>query len=217
MKKIDSVSTIQKLNKEMGLTIALKNLKDKFTHDDRITDAFNNTIEAHAFNLVRDSIIYALSMSLMRIHDTSDRSDINSLRFLFEKLMPKAEAMRQFGERVKYFEEARNQYNKLKNSHLVSRIINLRHKFIAHHGDITMDVQLPKLKYLDDLTKQTCILIESLNKSITTEDLHDYEGIEISWNKCATIFFNSLITGQLLRKEKSMENVVNFMPVDKAS
>ncbi|GMQ79287.1 MAG: hypothetical protein BMS9Abin02_1862 [Anaerolineae bacterium] len=198
---IDPKAVVKKLHEETELAIAMRRMSEKFTYDERINDSFHDTYEAHGFNLVQASLVYVLALTLMRIHDTSERSDIYSLRNLFKEILPTSEETNRLGDRASLFEEARNQYKQLRESHLLSRTKTLRDRFIAHAGMLTGEEQLPKYQYLDDFTDKTVSLMEKL--SISVLDTHpSYDEVDDIWKKYASKFFDSLIQGQLVANTK---------------
>ena len=73
---------VQNLMEEMSKAIALKTLLEKFAHDSRIEESFNNTYEANAFNLIENSLNEALSMNLIRMCDQIKKRDVNSFKHL---------------------------------------------------------------------------------------------------------------------------------------
>lgn len=193
---IDPKAVVKKLHEETELAIAIRRMSEKFTYDERINDSFHDTYEAHGFNIVQASLVYVLALTLMRIHDTAERSDICSLRNLFEELLPTKEETNRLGDRASLFEDARKHYERLRKSHLLSRTKTLRDRFIAHAGMLTGKEQLPKYQYLDDFTDETVSLMEKL--SISVLDTHpSYDDVNEIWKKYASRFFDSLIQGQL--------------------
>lgn len=187
---------VESLMGEISNAIAIKCMLNKFAHDERIEAAYNNTYEAHPFNLIESSLAYALTMCLMRIFDETERDDLNSLRVLFEVIIPETDTSNLLGEDSEKFEEARELYTRMKSSHLLSRTKNLRHKFIAHSAMETGNVQLPKYSYLYELLGFCQKIVDHLALSVRRQNA-DHEGELYVWERYSSMFFNNLIQGQL--------------------
>ena len=187
---------VESLMGEISNAIAIKCMLNKFAHDERIEAAYNNTYAAHPFNLIESSLAYALTMCLMRIFDETKRDDLNSLRVLFEVIIPETDTSNLLGEDSEKFEEARELYTRMKSSHLLSRTKNLRHKFIAHSAMETGNVQLPKYSYLYELLGFCQKIVDHLALSVRRQNA-DHEGELYVWERYSSMFFNNLIQGQL--------------------
>jgi len=187
---------VESLMGEISNAIAIKCMLDKFAHDERIEAAYNDTYEAHPFNLIESSLAYALTMCLMRIFDETERDDLNSLRVLFEVIFPETDTLNSLVEDSEKFEEARELYTRMKSSHLLSRTKNLRHKFIAHSAMETGNVQLPKYSYLYELLCFGQKIVDYLALSVRHHNV-DHEGELYVWEQYSSMFFNNLIQGQL--------------------
>jgi hypothetical protein len=195
-KKQEAEKIVESLMGEISNAIALKCVLEKFAHDGRIKEAYDDTYESHAFNLIEGSLVYALTMCLMRIFDESKRDDVNSFRVLFESIIPQNETPDYFGEDSHTFEQARKLYIKMKSSHLLARTKELRHKFIGHSAMVTGNVQLPKYSYLYELLCFSKKIVENLALSVRRHHT-DYEGELSIWERYSSIFFDNLIQGQL--------------------
>jgi intein-encoded DNA endonuclease-like protein len=197
--KNEAIKIVGILITEISNSIALESLLKKFAHDERIKNSFDETYEAHAFNLVESSLLYTLSMNLIRICDESERDDLNSLRVLFEVMAPLSDAETYFGDGSIQFEKARELYIKLKGSHQIARVKALRHKYIAHNAIKKTKVQMPKYNHIYELLSTCVDIVELLGLSVICENT-DYEGEKEIWNKYSSSFFNNLIQGQLSAK-----------------
>ncbi len=191
---------VQDLQVEVSKAIALRALLKKFAHDKRIADAFDDTYEANAFNLIEDALVGALTMSLIRACDESERGDVNSFRVLFEVVAPPNDTENYFGNGSTQFEKARGLYIILKGSHQVARVKALRHKFIAHSAIEKAKVQKPKYDDLYDLLSSCVNIVELLAPSVCCQNT-DYEGEKEVWKKYSKLFFNSLIQGQVRKSD----------------
>lgn len=198
--KIRAENIVQSLMREISKAIALKALLEKFAHDSRIEESFNNTYEAHAFNLIENSLNEALTINLIRMCDESERDDVDSFRVLFEIIVPSNDAANYFGDCSSHFEEARKLYEELKGSHQLSRTIQRRHKFVAHNATKKDEVQILKYNYLYELLSKCKNILKLLILSVLQEST-DYEGEEEVWQEYSKRFFNNLIEGQKSRKD----------------
>lgn len=193
-----AVGLTKSLVSEIETAISIKSLLVKFAHDERIDEVFNDTYEAHAFNLVEATLIYTLTLNLMRIHDASERNDINSLRVLFDVLLPINDEKSNILENNELFDKSRKLYERLKSSHILSRTKVLRNRFIAHSGILNGKEQLPKYSYLYDLLHQSSAIIENIGIVILKEHRSFDETADI-WCGYSSAFFESLIKGQKLK------------------
>jgi len=187
----------KKLVSEMETAISIKSLLVKFAHDERIDEVFNDTYESHAFNLIEATLVYALTMNLMRIHDTRKRNDIYSLRVLFDDQLPINNEKSGSGKDNVLFDEARKLYERLKRSHLLSRTKVLRDRFIAHSGILDGKEKLPKYSYLYDLLHHSSAIVENIGVVILREH-RSFEKTGEIWDDYSSKFFESLIQGQKL-------------------
>jgi hypothetical protein len=72
---------IDLISEDLLHAVALQAMYDRCADKNDVLDALNNTWEAHGFNIVRDSLVRELVMSIMRVHD-GGRSDSASLENL---------------------------------------------------------------------------------------------------------------------------------------
>ena len=191
---------VESLMAEVSNAIALKCVLTKFAHDERIKGAYNDTYESHAYNLIEGSLVYSLTMCLMRIFDETKREDVNSFRVLFELVVPQNEAANYFGEDSSTFEQSRELYIRMKSSHLLARTKDLRHKLVAHSAMATGNAQFPKYTHLYELLSFGQNIVESLALSVLRRHT-DYEGELTIWEKYSSSFFDNLIEGQLNAKK----------------
>lgn len=192
---------VNRLSEDAYLLIAIRQMSERFSFDERIDSVFNNVYQAHGFKLVQSSIEYVLVLALMRIHDTSERSDVYSLSNLFDELLPDTADANNFGDKATLFEDARTQFKELKESHLLARTKMFRDKFIAHAGILSGNEQMPKNEYLGQFTDKTISLIEKLS-IIVLDASQDYNFEDDKWKKYASSFFDALIQGQLTSNNK---------------
>ena len=162
---------VRRLSEDAVLLIAIRQVSERFSFDERIKSVFNDTYEAHGFTIVQSSVEYVLVLALMRIHDSSERSDVYSLRKLFDELLPDTEGANNLGDKTTLFEEARTQFKQLKESHLLARTKTFRDKFIAH-----LDLHEIMCVPLMDIVKNSVIyyygwLLQHENDGATFEDM----------------------------------------------
>lgn len=198
-KKSRAENIVEKLMCEISNAIALRSLLEKFAHDERIGEAFDDTIEAHAFNLIEGSLVYTLTMNLMRMCDETEREDIDSFKVLFDMVVSEKDAIQIFKERSDAFEKARKLYLELQSSHQIARTKKLRHEFVAHSAVAKGRTQLPKYVYLYELLSKCQVIVEYLALSVRGHHITYKESQDV-WEMYSIKFFNNLVNGQLNAK-----------------
>lgn len=103
LEKVQSI--LKKLNGNVLNAIALNELHSSSAFEARVSDRFDNTIEAYAFNQITWSLFFELVMTLMRIYDPG-KSDAASLHALF-KLLNRSGILEKISEEIKREESER--------------------------------------------------------------------------------------------------------------
>ena len=196
--------------KEIDLAVALGSLCRRFNEDDRIEEMFNNTYEAHPYNMCRSSIEYCLALALIRCHD--HRKDSHGLSAFFNMLEDDAtlinleaglldrrrehvdeeEALADTKDHLEQIETARKLHVDLKGSHQYARVKTFRHTQVAHRGHDTENVQHPQIGWLYELTESSQEVVDLLCKSVLGSHEDFQSGIEI-WEEYTRLFFDSMM------------------------
>lgn len=196
--------------KEIDLAIALSCLCRKFNEDDRIEETFNNTYEAHPYNMCRSSIEYCLALALVRCHDR--RRDSHGLSSFFEMIkddetynnlregilhrrrqnVDEQQALAETQDHLDEIEAARKLHVTLMGSHQYARVKNFRHTQVAHRGRDTENVRHPQIGWLYELTQSSQAVVDLLCKSVLGSHEDFQRGIEI-WEEYTRLFFDSMM------------------------
>lgn len=143
---------IRALVKDVDTAISLDKLMLATHYDDRLTKAFDNSYEFHAFNLTQGAIAYSLCTNLMRLFDPNAR-DRNTACFsrILCRLSPESEdefrqcirdwrarhvAGQEIEEQVEMaidnLNKAKELYEVVRGSHQLYRVKLFRDTVIAH-------------------------------------------------------------------------------------
>lgn len=186
---------IEILIEETKLAIALKNMCTKLISNKEFSEAFNNTYEAHGFNLIRDSLTYTLVLTIMRLYDSLDREDTCSLKYLFERILDSDKKIEDAVENSVCFKQAKREYKEIKASHLIARTKAMRHHFIAHKALSTGKEKFPQYQDLYDIVDNTTSLINNLSIGVCGCSL-GLEDLDKHWQCYALKLCESMIRGQ---------------------
>ena len=143
---------IRALVKDVNTAISLNQLMRATHYDDRLTNAFDNSYEIHAFTLMQGAITYSLCTNLMRLFDPNprDRNTACYSRILcrlnaesegdFRQCIRERRARHVEGRQLKEevesaindLNEAKGLYREVRESHQLQRVMLFRNTVIAH-------------------------------------------------------------------------------------
>jgi len=201
---------VQAAVNEVDRAIALTSLSRRFNEDDRISERFDNTYEAHAFVLCRWSVEYCLALALVRCHD--HRRDSHGLTSFFNmidddatretlkvgifnrqrKLADKEEAQKGTEDYIQEVETARDLQQALRGSHQFGRVKAFRHAHVAHWSRQAANIQPTRREYLYELTASTKEIVQLLCGAVLGVS-EDFEGGEEIWEGYTRRFFNVMM------------------------
>lgn len=201
---------VREFVKEIDLAVALTNLSKAFHQDNRISEKFDNTYEAHPFELCRQSVDYSLALAICRCHD--HRPDSHGLSAFFtnfkedyvklhlregilarRRLHVGAEkAVSDTEDHLTQIERARKLQASLKGSHKYASVRNFRHTYIAHRGKNKATVKSTETTYLYSLVEQSQDIVHLLTGAVLGSN-ENFEGGSEIWSMYVKKFFNVLM------------------------
>lgn len=199
---------VQSLIGQAEVAISLKQLCKRLNSDKRIGPSYDDTYEAHGFELARSSIDYAFALALTRMNEY--RPDVSSLARFFEvfsenleliesgilerrlKWVDEGEARADTDEHLGQIKDASRLHRELLGSHQWARTNNLRHKHIAHSAIDRVNLQLPKYEYLYELCDNTVQIVQQVSGALLGLGAGFTKHEEI-WSMYAEQFFESMI------------------------
>ncbi|MCH9005527.1 MAG: hypothetical protein IH838_09585 [Proteobacteria bacterium] len=199
---------VERLISEAQIAISYKVLCKRLNEDERVPVTYDQTYEAHGFNLSRVAVDNSLTLSLTRLNESGD--NVASIPGFIEIFVAENEliAQRIFEDRLKWEDEdesrghmkerlatieaACNEHSDLLTSHQWGRVKEFRHRYVAHNAVNTDKIQMPKYRYLYELCDRTTSIITTISQS-TIGLSPSLDRFEQNWTDYAEKFFDSMI------------------------
>ena len=199
---------VERLISEAQIAISFKVLCKRLNEDERVPVIYDQTYEAHGFNLSRVAVDNSLTLSLTRLNEPG--SDIASIPGFFEIFFAENELIAQhifedrrqwenedesrehLNERLARIEAAHHSHCDLLTSHLWGRVKEFRHRYVAHNALNTEKVQMPKYGYLYKLCDRTTSIVTTISQE-TIGLSPSFDKFERNWADYAEKFFDSMI------------------------
>lgn len=218
--KDTSITPSQKVDRARTIIVALdENLHNAIAleamfwrgNDPATCDAFNNTLEAHGFEVGQHALLDQLILTLMRIHDPKgrDRASIPHLRDLLEDQAvvddfrqqarswhPNRPRSADNSERaaIKAIDQARKSYQQLDGNKITKALRNYRNEYLAHSLIDMKEREKARYGHVSKLLWQTAPIVQSLRLGLTGHHM-DVVEIREAWKDRADAFWRMVMRG----------------------